>query len=153
MLTIIIGSCLVVLSYFMVKIRIGKWWMPFWLIMIGMFVIVFGISAPINGYNEYVPREEIRLSSIGLKEKNKTDIYIIELENGDKVYKSVNEQNKEEIKIYDKSLKVEIVEQENCETPRLVYYFRPIKSSIFSLGMMTLGDKYTFYIPKGSMIK
>ena len=153
MITIIIGICLIVLSYFMVKKRIGKWWMSFLLIMIGMFVIVFGIAAPINGYNEYVSREEISLSSIAVDEKNNNDIYIIELENGDKVYKGIDEEKGKEFKVYDKSIKVEIIEEENCKQPKLVYYFRPIKSSVFSLGMMTLGDKYTFYIPKGSMIK
>ena len=153
MLTIIIGIGLILLSCAMAKRRIGKWWMTFWILMIGMFSIIFGMLAPINGYNEYVVREEIQLSSIGKNEENNTNIYIIELENGDKVYQSVNLDNKEKLKVYDKSLKLEIIEQEECDKPRLVYYFRPIKTSIFSLALWTLGEKYVFYIPKGSVIK
>lgn len=88
-----------------------------------------------------------------MNKENNADIYIIELANGDKVYKSIDEENGKDFKVYDKSRKVEIVEAENCKEPKLVYYFRPIKSSIFSLVMMSLEDKYTFYVPKGSIIK
>jgi len=153
MLTIIIGLFLTALSVSMAKKKVGKWWVCFLIFIIGLIIIVVGTTAPISGYNEYDVREEINLSSIGFNKENNTYIYIIELENGDKIYKSIDENGKEKIENYYKSMKAEIKEEENCEEPKLVHYFRPIKSSIFSLGMFSFDEKYTFYIPKGSVIK
>jgi len=153
MVTIIIGLCLTALSVSIARKKVGKWWMSFILYLIGVFIIVVGITAPLSGYNEYNIREEINLLSIGVNKEKNTDIYIIELENGDKIYKSIDENGKEKLETYYKSMKVEIKEEENCEEPKLVHYFRPIKSSIFSLGMFSFDEKYTFYIPKGSVIK
>jgi len=153
MVTIIIGLCLTALSVSIARKKVGKWWMSFILYLIGVFIIVVGITAPLSGYNEYNIREEINLLSIGVNKEKNTDIYIIELENGDKIYKSIDENGKEKLETYYKSMKVEIIEEENCEEPKLVHHFRPIKTSIFSLGMWTFGEKYIFYIPKGSMIK
>lgn len=153
MLTIIIGICLVAAAIAIGNKKIGKWWICFSLLVTGTIVIAVGIAAPINGYNEYVAIDEVRLSPIGLNKENNTDIYIIQLENEDKIYKSINAENEEKIEIYNKSIKLEIIEQEKCEIPMLVHYLRPVKKSIFSLGMNSLGEKYVFYVPKRSVIK
>ena len=58
MITIIIGICLILLSFKFIEKKIGKWWMPFWLIVLGFVVIIVGIVAPLNGYNEYNEREK-----------------------------------------------------------------------------------------------
>jgi len=153
MLTIIIGLCMASLAVSMARKKVGKWWMSFLLCVIGIIVIVVGITAPLSGYNEYYERKEINLSAIGINKENNNDIYIIELNNGNKIYKAIDGEGKERIKTYKKSMKAEIVEKENCKEPKLVHYFRPIKTSAFSLGMLTFGEKYTFYVPKGSILK
>lgn len=153
MVTIIIGLCLSALAVSIARKKIRKWWIPFLLFFIGFNIIVVGVTAPLSGYNKYEVREETKLLSIGKNQRINNDIYIIELENGDRIYKSIDEKGKENIKTYSRSHKSEIIEEENCKEPKLVHYFRPIKPSIFSLGMLTFGEKYTFYIPKGSMIK
>ena len=93
--------------------------------------------------------KKIELSAIGVNKEDNSEIYIINLYNGEKIYKRTNGK----LELYNKSLKLEIVEQENCDNPRLVHYFRPIKISAFSLAMLTLGEKCVFYVPKGSVIK
>jgi len=153
MLTIIIGICLVAIAIAICNQKIGRWQTSFVLIVIGTIINATGIAAPINGYNEYVAIDEVKISPIGLNKENNTDIYIIQLENEDKIYISINENNEEKLETYDKSIKLEIIEQEKCETPMLVHYFRPVKKSIFSLGINSVGEKYVFYVPKGSVIK
>lgn len=148
MITIIIGIGLILLCFYMIKKRKGKWWMAFWSLVLGLVIMLVGFVAPLSGYNEYIVQEETKLSSIALNKDN-SDIYIIKLENGDNIYKDIEDKN---LKIYDKSLKLEIIEEENCLNPRLVHYFRPIKVSWVTLGLATFGDKYVFYIPKGSII-
>ena len=148
MITIIIGIGLIWLCFYMVKKRKGKWWMAFWSLILGMIIMLVGFVAPLSGYNEYHALKETKLSSIALNKDN-SDIYIIKLENGDNIYKNIED---EKVKIYDKSITLEIIEEENCTNPRLVYYFRPTKMSWFTLGIGTLGEKYVFYVPKGSVI-
>lgn len=149
MITIIIGICLMSLCFYMIKKRKGKWWIAFWSLVLGMAVMFVGFVAPLSGYNEYIVQKEIKLSSIALNKDN-SDIYVIQLKNGDNIYKDIED---ETLKTYDKSLKLEIIEEETCVNPRLVHYFRPIKVSWFTLGLATFDDKYVFYIPKGSIIK
>jgi len=151
MLTIIIGIVLLVIGVWMEKCRKSSEFARTSILSISLMFIIFGLFAPINGYNEptLVNEKNIIAVSRDLKGNN---VYVIKAEDDKCVYRYLKNDNyinhKETIAII-KNAKIN--ESDECKNPRLQKYKYKSKKSLFSLSLGSSYEQYVFYIPKGSV--
>ncbi len=135
-------------------------------IIICLIGILAGLFIPTGGYNPPKEVQTIELQALPSQTSSdkKDENYVLVIsnneylyslpiesehaENGSKAYttKTVSEDSN-----IAGSTVIEVIEEENCQTPRLTEYLQKSKITFWSFGLLHRKTTYVFYVPEGTV--
>ena len=127
-------------------------------VVIALFFIARGVSAPVSGYHDWELTKETELATLS----NSKELYgtgtVYVMISADNTYMYKHEidskfgtgTSKEYQTVTVKGKGVEVVEDSNCQTPVIQVYQRDAKASIWTFACFTTETQYVFYVPVGT---